>query len=124
MFALPGISSSGAWLLSRSSIEGGVFPISCPVHSISVREGIQVGVYPLHIPSLYLVIFCLLRLSRAPHFSRFPLPHQPVSLHLRAVRLRCHLNLRKKHALFQKYPLRENVADANCCSLVLLWVSG
>lgn len=52
------ISSSGSCPAPASS-QGGVFPISMPVLSISVCQGIQVGVYPLHTRRTFPISFSL-----------------------------------------------------------------
>lgn len=59
------------WLLSSPS-QGGVFPISMPVLSISVCQSIQVGVYPLHTRRtfpIFLVISRLFALDLVLSFS-------------------------------------------------------
>lgn len=55
------ISSSGSSPAPASS-QGGVFPISMPILSISVCQGIQVGVYPLHTRCTFLISFSLSQL--------------------------------------------------------------
>lgn len=55
------ISSCGLYPTPASS-QGGVFPISMPVLSISVCEGIQVGVYPLHTRRTFPVFLVISRL--------------------------------------------------------------
>lgn len=52
------ISSSGSSPAPASS-QGGAFPISMPVLSISVCQGIQVGVYPLHTRRTFPISFLL-----------------------------------------------------------------
>lgn len=52
------ICSSGTSPAPASS-QGGVFPISMPVLSIYVAQGIQVGVYPLHTRRTFPISFSL-----------------------------------------------------------------
>lgn len=52
------VSSSGLSPAPASS-QGGVFPISIPILSISVCLGIQVGVYPLHTRHTFPTAFSL-----------------------------------------------------------------
>ncbi len=52
------LSSSG-FSPTPASSRGGVFPISMPVLSISVSQGIQVGVYPLHSRHTFPISFSL-----------------------------------------------------------------
>lgn len=67
------VSSFGSSPAPASS-QGGVFPISMPVLSISVCRGIQVGVYPLHTRHALPISFSLSRdsftLDRVWSYSR------------------------------------------------------